>query len=256
MIALFAVAALTLPAPWKEIAPGIQTAPAVELGADPGWAARVVLVDPARAQFLVRYDAARPTLAQWRARFPGAVAIANGSFYSVEGSEVRPTCDLVSQGKRVRGAGCQRQDALFFAAVARDPVASSGLVSREPPVKGPRFLSPPDFKPEQWMEALKSFPSLVRGGAAGCTGARYCSENSRTAALAQLKDGRILVFASQWPAVRHEVARWLAEQAGAVEAVNLDGGPEATLALRNEAAEDAVGTPGVGLPIVIIVMAR
>jgi hypothetical protein len=71
-----------------------------------------------------------------------------------------------------------------------------------------------------------------------------------------LKDGRILVFASQWPAVRREVARWLAEQAGAVDAVNLDGGPEATLALRNEAAEDAVGTPGVGLPIVIIVMAR
>jgi len=258
MIWLLAVAALSLPAPWKEIAPGVQTAPAVELGADAGWAARVLLVDPAKAQFLVRYDPSRPTLPQWRVRYPSAIAIVNGSFYSVESSEIRPTCDLVSEGKRVRGAGCQRQDALFFAAVPRvpDPVASSSLVSREPKLRAPRFLPPSEFKPEQWAEALKSFPSLVRGGTAGCSGARYCSENSRTAALAQLKDGRMLVFASQWPAVRSDVARWLAEQAGAVDAVNLDGGPEATLALRNEPPEDAVGTPGVGLPIVIIVIAR
>ena len=108
--------------------------------------------------------------------------------------------------------------------------------------------------PDQWQEALKSFPALVRGGAPACTGVHYCAESSRTAALAQLRDGRILLFASQWPAVRREVGKWLAEELGAVEALNLDGGPEATLALRGEPVEDSVSTPGVGLPMVLLVL--
>jgi hypothetical protein len=74
--------------------------------------------------------------------------------------------------------------------------------------------------------------------------------------VAQLKDGKVLIFASQWPAIRREVARWLTEQVGAVDAVNLDGGPEATLALKDEAAEDSIGGLGVGLPIVLIVTPR
>jgi len=269
------LAAPQITQPWKDVSPGVQTAPAAELGGDPAWAARVVLVDPARASFLVRYDPARPTLAEWRKKFPSAVAIANGSFYSVDGpkgAEVRPTCDLVADGKPVRGAGCHRQDALFFGASARAPTppASSALVSRDPappsaapaasgPSKSaaqPRLLQPSDFHPEQWAEALKSFPALVRGGAATCAGAHYCAESSRTAAVAQLKDGRILLFASQWPAVRRDVARWLAEQLGAVEALNLDGGPEATLALRGETPEESIGTLGVGLPMVLLVVAR
>jgi hypothetical protein len=252
---LVLLAALSLSAPWKRIAPGVDAAPAAELGGDPGWAARVVLVDPAKARFLVRYDAVRPTLAEWRRRYPAALAIANGSFYSRDGADVRPTCELVADGKRVRGAGCQRQDALFFASVAR-PATEAAPVSREPDAKVPRFVPPADFRAEQWLEAMKSFPALVRGGAAVCAGPNYCAESSRTAAVAQLKDGKILVFASQWPAIRRDVARWLAEQVGAVEAVNLDGGPEATLALKDEPAEDSIGGLGVGLPIVLIVMAR
>ncbi|HTO97060.1 MAG TPA: phosphodiester glycosidase family protein [Myxococcales bacterium] len=254
--ALLLLAALSVSAPWKRVAPGVEAAPAAELGADPAWAARVVLVDPRSARFLVRYDASRPTLAEWRKRFPSALAIVNGSFYSKDGSDVRPTCELVSEGKRVRGAGCQRQDALFFAAAAQpaSPGASSPPLSREPRV--PRFLSPAEFRAEEWAEAMKSFPALVRGGAAACGGPNYCAELSRTAALAQLKDGRILLFASQWPAVRREVGRWLAEQLGATDALNLDGGPEATLALKDEPPEDSIGGPGVGLPIVLIVMAR
>src|ERR1700694_2462106 len=84
----------------------------------PPWAARVVLIDPRSALLSVQFDAASPTLAQWRTRFPGALAIANGSFYSADQrlGAVRPTCDLVLAGKVVRGAGCRRQDALFFGA--------------------------------------------------------------------------------------------------------------------------------------------
>lgn len=253
---LLLLAALSLSAPWKRVAPGVETAPAAELGADPAWAARVVLVDPKVARFLVRYDAARPTLAEWRRRFPNALAIVNGSFYSRDGADVRPTCELVSEGKRIRGAGCQRQDALFFVSVARPPGASAGPVSREPDPPAPRFVTPGEFRAEEWAEAMKSFPALVRGGAPACLGPNYCAESSRTAALAQLKDGRILIFASQWPAVRREVGRWLAEQVGATEALNLDGGPEATLALKDEPAEDSIGGLGVGLPIVLIVMGR
>src|SRR5207245_7777066 len=110
---LLLIAALSLSGPWKRVAPGVETAPAAELGGDPAWAARVVVADPARARLLVRYDASRPTLAEWRRRYPTAIAIVNGSFYSRDGAEVRPTCELVSDGQRVRGAGCQRQDALF-----------------------------------------------------------------------------------------------------------------------------------------------
>jgi len=83
----------------------------------------------------------------------------------------------------------------------------------------------------------------------GLRRANYCAESSRTAAIAQLKDGKILVFASQWPAIRRDVARWLAEQVGVLDALNLDGGPEATLAVKDEPAEDSIGGLGVGLPI-------
>jgi len=62
ILPLLAVLALSLSPPWKRVAPGVDAAPASELGADAAWAARVVLVDPAKARFLVRYDAARPTL--------------------------------------------------------------------------------------------------------------------------------------------------------------------------------------------------
>ena len=254
---LFAILGLLLApvavgAPWKTVAPGVQAAPAAELGGDPAWQARVLLVDPQKAQILVRFDASRPTLSQWRQRFPKAIAILNGSFYSLEGAEVRPTCDLIAEGKLQRGAGCHRQDALFFGARPAAPLTSAP-VSKIPPRAHPQLLAPADFRPEEWSEALKSFPALVRGGAASCGGAHYCAESSRTAALAQLKDGRLLLFASQWPAVRREVGEWLSGQLGAVDALNLDGGPEATLALANEAIEEAIGTPNVGLPMVLIV---
>lgn len=248
--------------PWKDVAPGVQTASAAELGGDPAWAARVLLVDPVRASFVVRYDPARPTLVDWRKRYPAALAIANGSFYSTDGppgAEVRPTCDLVSEGRPLKGAGCHRQDALYFGASPRqEPLAASAPLSLPPRQAHPhaRLVAPPDFRIEHWTEALKSFPALVRAGAAVCVGPHYCSESSRTAAIAQMKDGRLLLFASQWPARRREVARWLAEELGAVEALNLDGGPEATLAINGESAQDAIGTLGIGLPIVLVVLPR
>ena len=252
MLLLMLLAALPqMTEPWKVVAPGVQQAAAAELGGDPAWAARVVMIDPSRAQFLVRYDPARPTLQEWRKKFPGALAIANGSFYSKD-PDVRPTCDLISEGKPTKGAGCHRQDALFFGARPRaDGVVPA--VSRPP--APPRIVAAPDFRPEQWSEAMKSFPALVHEGAAACNGPHYCAESSRTSAIAQMKDGRILLFSSQWPAVRREVGKWLAEQLGAVEALNLDGGPEATLALKGEAPEDSIGTQGVGLPVVLIVVA-
>jgi hypothetical protein len=205
---LLAPAVQQLETPWKDVAAGVAVAPAAQLGADSSWSARVVLIDPLQVQFLVRYDPSRPTLGQWLAKYPQAIAVMNGSFYSVEGKEVKPTCEIIAEGKATRGAGCHRQDALFFGAK----------------------------------------------GKAVCPGVHYCAESSRTAAIAQLKDGRILLFASQWPAVRKDVAEWLAEEMGALHSLNLDGGPEATLALGHEPAEEAVGTPGVGLPMVLLVL--
>lgn len=261
MPSLLLAVALTLSAPrlgapWKPVAPGVEVATAAELGADAAWAARVVLVDPGQVEFLVRYDPGRPTLSEWRKRYPHALALLNGSFYSLEGKSIRPTCDLVAEGVPVRGAGCRRQDALFFGARARSdapPSSSTALVSRPPRA---RLVAPQDFRQEHWLEALKSFPALVRSGTSSCAGAHYCAESSRTAAIAQMKDGRILLFASQWPAVRREVGRWMAEQLGVTEALNLDGGPEATLALRGETPEEAIGTLGIGLPMVLVVVPR
>jgi hypothetical protein len=246
---MLALLLLLASSPLKEVAPGVETASAADLGADPSWAARVVLVDPARAKFVVRYDPSRPTMAEWRAKFPQALAIVNGSFYSLDGpaaAPVRPTCDLVAEGKTVRGAGCHRQDALFFGARPRQAAVPASLPAQA------RLLLPADFRPEEWQEALKSFPALVRAGIAACAGAHYCAEFSRTAALAQLKDGRILLFASQWPAVRRDVGKWLADELGAVEALNLDGGPEASLTVKTEGGD--ISTPGVGLPIVLVVL--
>jgi hypothetical protein len=228
-----------LAAPWKDVAQGVSVAPAAELGADSAWSARVLLIDPTKVTFLVRYDPSRPTLGQWFAKYPNAIAVMNGSFYSLEGKEVKPTCDVIAEGKATRGAGCHRQDALFFGAKGK--------------AKAQLFV-PADFKAEQWTEALKSFPALVRDSTGACVGQHYCAESSRTAAIAQLKDGHILLFASQWPAVRREVGLWLAQEMGAALSLNLDGGPEATLALGHEPAEEAVGTPGVGLPMVLLVL--
>jgi hypothetical protein len=249
-LTLAAAPAKPLGPPWRELATGVVTATVADLGGDANWAAKVVLVDPQRAAFAIRYDPSRPTLSSWRARYPNAIAIVNGSFYSTDGppgAEVRPTCDVISAGRQVRGAGCHRQDALYFAAMA----ASKPVPVSRAPVP-PQILSAADFHPADWSEALKSFPALVHASEAVCSGAHYCAEASRTAAVAQLRDGRILLFASQWPAVRREVGRWLADALGAVEALNLDGGPEATLSLHGEPLEDSIGTQGVGLPMVIV----
>ena len=71
--------AAPLQPPWHEVAPGVETATAADLGGDANWAAKVLLVDPQLAGFAVRFDAQKPTLAQWRQRYPGAIAIANGT---------------------------------------------------------------------------------------------------------------------------------------------------------------------------------
>jgi hypothetical protein len=253
MIAALALAAAAA-APWHPVAPGVETATVADLGGDPNWAAKVVRVDPQLAALAVRFDPEKPTLAQWRERFPGAIVIANGSFYSLDpDGRVRPTCEMVQESTRLKGAGCQRQDALWFGAKARDvkPVTQAGPASSKPPL---RFFAPGDFKADQWSDALKSFPALVRGGVPVCTGPHYCAESSRTAAVAQLRDGRIILFASQWPAVRREVARFLSETLAAQDAVNLDGGPEATLALHGDPLADVIGTYGRGLPLVLLVL--
>ena len=280
--------------PWRAVGPGVDVASVAELGGDAGWAARVVLVDPARAKFVVRFDPGKPTIAEWRKRYPGALAIANGSFFSDDAGRVRPTCDLIADGKAVKGAGCHREDALYFGALprpappkaaepalvtvaphdrARPPAAQARTrdggrhkaheaVALAPAVKAPerpapevpRLLSAADYRPADWIESLKSFPTLVHAGYPACVGFNYCAEASRTAAVAQLRDGRLLLFASQWSAVRKDVARFLAETLGAEEALNLDGGPEATLVLRDEEPDDGVANGKVGLPSVIVVL--
>lgn len=256
LVALLALLASLPASPWREVAPGVVAASAADLGGDSGWAARVVLVDPERTTLSVRFDGARPSLAQWRARAPEALVVANGSFYSDDGpagAEIRPTCDVVLRGRPVRGAGCLRRDALWFgaeAAPSSTPPALSSHAAR------PRVLGLDAFRAADWTFALKSFPPLVRDGKAACASGRYCGETSRTAALGILRDGRVFFFASQWPAVRREVARFLAEALGAADAINLDGGPEATLSLRGEAEGDSIGTPGRGLPLVILVAPR
>jgi len=250
---LLCLLAAPLAQPWRQVAPGVETATAADLGGDANWAAKILLVDPRLATLSVRFDAQKPTLLQWRERYPSAIAIANGSFYSADGGEVRPTCEIVQDGRRVKGAGCQRQDALWFGARHRDakPAVQSSLA---PSTRAERFFAPSEFRAEQWNDALKSFPALVRAGTPACAGPHYCAESSRTAAVGQLRDGRLLLFASQWPAVRRDVARWLTEALGVVEAVNLDGGPEATLALRGDSLEDVIGTYGRGLPLVLLVL--
>jgi len=85
---LVALAALSLTAPWRRVAPGVDTAPAAELGGDAAWAARVVLIDPAKARFLVRYDPSRPTIGEWRRRYPSALVIVTAR--STRGTA--PTC--------------------------------------------------------------------------------------------------------------------------------------------------------------------
>lgn len=297
--------------PWRPLGAGVKVASAADLGGDPAWAARVVLIDPSAAHLSVQFDAERPTIAQWRTRFPGALAFANGSFYSADERRgaVRPTCDLVLAGKLVRGAGCRRQDALFFGAVRappgsantraasqagqkpgpREPAHDGGspgpagvagseafVLAPEPgaarpsgtagappsgcsvsnPAQGPGLFAPADFHPDEWAEALKSFPALVRSCQPACPGPHYCQERSRTSALAQLRDGKLVLFASQSPAVRREVGRFLAESLGAVDAVNLDGGPETTLSLRGEPLEESIGTPGTGLPLMLVLLVR
>jgi hypothetical protein len=175
-------AATDLPGAWKPLAPGVESAAAASLGGNPDWEARLVLFDPQKAHLSVQFDPTRPTLPQWRSRFPEALAIANGSFYSTDGprGEVRPTCDLVLAGKLVHGAGCRRQDALFFGvqpaprAEAPGRAESAGRAACPIPAGdgGHRLLSPQEFRAGDWTEAFKSFPALVHCGAPACAGPR------------------------------------------------------------------------------------
>ncbi len=221
----------------------MQVAAARDLGGDADWGARVVLLDPAKVRLLVRFDEETPRLETWQRRYPAALALLNGSFYSLD-KKVRPTCDLVAAGKFEKGAGCRRPDALVLGAEG----TSASEVARLLPLAS--------FEPGKWREALKSFPSLVREGVPGCSGKLYCDQPSRCAAIAMLRDGRLALFASQWPVVRRDVALFLAGQLGATWAVNLDGGPEATLWVKGQALGEAIGTPGTPLPLVLVVEAR
>ncbi len=81
LAATAAPAADPLASPWREIAPGVLAASGGDVGADARWGARVVLVDAAQARLSVQFDARTPRLEEWRARFPNALLIANGSFY-------------------------------------------------------------------------------------------------------------------------------------------------------------------------------
>ena len=101
--------------PWRSLAPGVAVASAADLGADPSWAARVLLVDPARVRFAVRFDPETPPVETWQKRYPEAIAVSVGSFFSADRT-IRPTCDLIADGKPQKGAGCHRQDALYFGA--------------------------------------------------------------------------------------------------------------------------------------------
>jgi hypothetical protein len=231
-----------LASPWREVAPGVLAAQGSDIGADSRWGARLLLADPLRVRLSVQFDPQTPRLAEWRARFPDALAIANGSYYSLE-QTVRPTCDLITAGKLMHGAGCRVKDALYFGAQASSPAGPM-----------PRILAPPEFLATDWSEALKSFPALVHHGIALCASPGYCAEASRTAAIAILRDGHLLFFATQWPAVRRDVAKFLAEEMGAIDALNLDGGPEATLALKGEPLLESIATPGTPLPLVIAIL--
>jgi hypothetical protein len=231
-----------LASPWREVAPGVLTAKASDVGADARWGARLVLVDPTKTRLTVHFDEQTPRLPEWRARFPEANLIANGSYYSLE-QKVRPTCELISKGKLLHGAGCRVKDALYLGAHARAPEGPA-----------PKILAGSEFVAGDWSEALKSFPALVRAGQPLCLSSGYCAESSRTAAIATLRDGRLLFFASQWPAVRKDVAQFLAVVMGAVDALNLDGGPEATLSLKGESPLESVSTPGTPLPLIIALL--
>jgi hypothetical protein len=74
--------------------------------------------------------------------------------------------------------------------------------------------------------------------------------------IGETKNGQFVLFASHRAVVRRDIAKWLAEQVGATTALNLDGGPEVTLSLKDEPPEYSIGGQGVGLPIVLIVRAR
>jgi hypothetical protein len=55
---------------------------------------------------------------------------------------------------------------------------------------------------------------------------------------------------------RRDVACFLVEQLGTVEAVNLDGGPEVSLALGGARRSEAIATPGMRLPLIVAVLAE
>jgi hypothetical protein len=185
-------AATDLPGAWKPLAPGVESAAAASLGGNPDWEARLVLFDPQKAHLSVQFDPTRPTLPQWRSRFPEALAIANGSFYSTDGprGEVRPTCDLVLAGKLVRGAGCRRQDALFFGvqpaprAEAPGRAESAGRAACPIPAGdgGHRLLSPQEFRAGDWTEA-----ALVT--AASAAGVRRWRSSATAGWCSSLRNG-------------------------------------------------------------------
>ena len=84
------------------------------------------------------------------------------------------------------------------------------------------------------------------------------ASQTRRSVVAIDKQGRLLFIVSPGQVFSlDELADQLTSSDLSIEvALNLDGGPEATLSLRDEALDQAIGTLGVGLPMVLLVVAK
>jgi uncharacterized protein YigE (DUF2233 family) len=210
---------------WRELAPGAEFAtvrgePFCRTGST---TIAVLRLDPARTRLRVRHFSREPerrplAIAEWQRR-SGALAVFNaGQYYP----------DLAYMGLLVSGgrAVSRRPHPTFRAALVADPVGGGRAAHVLDLERRPLDPAAPG-----WREVAQSFMLL---DSAGTVRVRRSDRVANRTAVAEDRDGRLLVAVSEGGYTLHDFALMLRALPLQVRvAMSMDGGNEAQLVVRH-----------------------
>lgn len=201
----------------------------------------VVRIDPTRAQFLVAYTAGQTrTLPQWVQALTGATVIINANFFDTNNNPI----GLVVSNGRPTGGLIGRSDAGMFQVKAGTPSVRS------------MWLNPISPQGEGFEQVAQGFPILMALGQVAPINADLAAVSAPRSVVAQDRQGRILLIATQGNTTLGDLGAWLGASGLDLNmALNLDGGSSVNLYMATSPQpQGIIGSRAI--PVVIAVYAR
>lgn len=197
----------------------------------------MVRLDPTLVLFHVAYNPDSPYTISKLCDDPQVIAVLNGGFFD---NTYRATA-LVISGGQMSGNSYQRQGGMFA-------VDAAGNVSL-------RYLGEVPYRPEeQLVEALQSWPMLIKQGGIATYFSTTDTKRARRSVLAIDRTGHILFLAFPTSDLTlEELAPWLVQSDLEIDAaLNLDGGSSTGLCVQSGEQHEQIDAFS---PIPLVLMA-